>query len=75
VLLGGHVSTPSALITDLETLNFPAARYAKFHVDDPKNLFAAWQHIGSLHDLNRLYSCDFEPIRPTDADIYVSLQP
>ena len=76
LLLGSQVSPSSSLsIIGLETHSFPAARYAKFHLEDPKSIRAAWQHIWSRQDLKRLYACDFERIRSNSADIYVSLQP
>lgn len=76
LLLGSRLSatTPTPQSAGLQTRSFPAARYAKFHVDDPNGIRAAWQHIWSREDLDRQYACDFEIIGAGGADIYVSVK-
>jgi predicted transcriptional regulator YdeE len=76
LLLGSRLSasTPPQQSDGLQTRSFPAARYAKFHVDDPNGIRAVWQHIWSRKDLDRQYACDFEIIGKDGADVYVSVK-
>ncbi|WP_431819481.1 GyrI-like domain-containing protein [Burkholderia sp. F1] len=70
-LLSGETPPP---VDGVQTNSFPAARYARFHVDSPQGIRAAWQHIWGRQDLDRLYACDFEIIGAEGADIYVSVK-
>ncbi|UOB56965.1 GyrI-like domain-containing protein [Burkholderia pyrrocinia] len=75
LLLGSRLSGAMPSHVDgVQTHSFPAARYAKFHVEDSNGIRAAWQHIWSRQDLDRLYACDFEIIGAEGADIYVSVK-
>jgi predicted transcriptional regulator YdeE len=75
LLLGCRVSPSMPPPGDgLTTRSFPAARYAKFHMNDPNGSLAGWQHIWTRKDLDRLYACDFEIIGADGVEIHVSVK-
>jgi len=74
LMLGSRVPADAAVTEGLQRTTLPAARYAKFSIDDPKAIYAAWQHIWQRRDLDRTYSGDFEVIGESSADIYVAVR-
>jgi predicted transcriptional regulator YdeE len=75
VILGSRVPADAQIPAPLQRVTLPAARYAKFAIDDPKAIYAAWQHIWQRQDIDRSYSGDFEIIGENSADIYIALRP
>ena len=75
VILGSRVPADAQVPAGLQRVTLPAARYAKFSIDDPKALYAAWQHIWQRQDIERSYSGDFEIIGENSADIHIALRP
>lgn len=75
VILGSRVPADAQIAAPLQRVTLPAARYAKFSIDDPKAIYAAWQHIWQRQDIERSYSGDFEIIGENSADIYIALRP
>lgn len=74
VILGSRVPADAQVGAGLQRITLPAARYARFSIDDPKAIYAAWQHIWQRRDLERSYSGDFEVIGENSAEIYVALR-
>jgi predicted transcriptional regulator YdeE len=74
VILGSRVPADAPVAAGLQRVTLPAARYAKFSIDDPKAIYAAWQHIWQRQDIERSYSGDFEVIGENSADIYIALR-
>lgn len=74
VILGSRVPADAPVSADLTRITLPAARYARFGIEDPKAIYAAWQHIWQREDIDRSYSGDFEVIGESRADIYVALK-
>ena len=74
LLLGARVEDGAAVGDGMTVHTLPATSYAKFLINDPNGVRAAWEEIWGRSDLDRSYSGDFEIFRKEAVELYVAVR-